>query len=378
MTSAVGSRMPFLRRVAMHVAVVCAATVVLSGCNGIADLPLPGGKANGGHVFRVTAEFADVLDLVPQSSVKVNEVTVGSVEKITLTGWTAKVTMRLPDGTQLPDNATAELKQTSLLGEKYIELAPPTGVAPVGKLSDGDDIPISRTNRNPEVEEVLSAMSLLLNGGGVAQLKVIETELNAATQGNEKSIKDLLSQLNTFVGGLDAQKGEIIRAIDNLDQLAAKLAAQKDTIAASLQQLPKGLSILADQRKQLTEMLQSLSRLGAVGTKVIKASRADLEANLKDLGPILTNLNKAGDALPQSLQLLLTYPFPDSAVGAIKGDYTNLRITADLNLDNLTKLLPQPGSTPTLPTLPTLPGASSLPTVPGASSLTTLLGGGTP
>jgi phospholipid/cholesterol/gamma-HCH transport system substrate-binding protein len=338
MTTTIGSGMPFARRM-LPVAVVCAAAIVASGCNGIADLPLPGGKAAHGKIFRVTAEFGDVLDLVPQSSVKINEVTVGSVEKITLTGWTAKVTMRLPDGTALPDNATAELKQTSLLGEKYIELSPPAGVAPVGRLRDGDDIPISRTNRNPEVEEVLSALSLLLNGGGVAQLKVIETELNAATHGNEKSIKDLVSQLDTFVGGLDKQKGEIVRAIDNLDKLAAKLAAQKDTIAASLQQFPQGLTILADQRKQLTGMLQSLSRLGAVGTKVIIASRADLEANLKDLGPILANLNKAGDALPQSLQLLLTYPFPDSAVGAIKGDYTNLHITADLDLNNLTTLL---------------------------------------
>ncbi|MEO7069028.1 MAG: MCE family protein [Nostocoides sp.] len=371
-------RMPVTRRAA-PLAVACAAAVVLSGCNGIADLPLPGGKANGGQVFRVTAEFADVLDLVPQASVKINEVSVGSVEKITLTGWTAKVTIRLPDGTALPHNATAELKQTSLLGEKYIELSPPTGIAPVGRLRDGDDIPLSRTNRNPEVEEVLSAMSLLLNGGGVAQLKVIETELNAATHGNEKSIKDLISQLDTFVGGLDKQKAEIVRAIDNLDKLAAKLAAQKDTIAASLQQFPKGLTILADQRKQLTGMLQALSRLGAVGTKVIIGSRTDLEANLKDLGPILTNLSKAGDALPQSLQLLLTYPFPDSAVGAIKGDYTNLHITADLDLNNLTKILPQAGSAPGLPTLPgapSLPGTSSLPSPPGASSLTTLLGGG--
>lgn len=321
------------------VAAVCAGALALTGCQGAYDLPLPGGKAAHGDVFEVTAEFTDVLDLVPQSAVKVNDVTVGSVGKIELTGWTAKVTLRLPAGTRLPDNATAELRQTSLLGEKYVELAPPTAVAPVGTLGDGDDIPLQRTNRNPEVEEVLSALSLLLNGGGVAQLKVIETELNNATRGNEKAIRSLLTQLDTFIGGLDAQKAEIVRALDNLDRLAARLAAQKDTIAAALQQLPQGLRILADQREQLTHMLASLSRLGAVGTKVITASRDDLQANLTALGPILRSLGEAGDDLPTSLQLLLTYPFPDSATRAIKGDYTNLHITADLQLDNLTTLL---------------------------------------
>jgi phospholipid/cholesterol/gamma-HCH transport system substrate-binding protein len=312
------------------------AVLTLSGCQGAFDLPLPGGAAQRGDIFRVTAEFADVLDLVPQSSVKVNDATVGSVEKIELNGWTARVTLRLPKSVDLPDNAIAEIKQTSLLGEKYVALEPPTTAKPEGRLGEGDNIPIDRTGRNPEVEEVLSAMSLLLNGGGVAQLKTIETELNNAMNGNQTEIRDLIKQLNTFVGGLDQQKAEIVRAIDNIDKLSAKLAAQKDDIAAAIEALPKGLKILADQRQQLVQMLQALSRLGAVGTQVIQQSKADTAANLKALEPILTELTKAGDNLPKSLQLLLTYPFPDSAVGAMKGDYTNM--SAEMNL-NLTTLL---------------------------------------
>ena len=70
---------------------------------------------------------------------------------------------------------------------------------------------MAHTGRNTEVEEVLSALSLLLNGGGVAQLKVIETELSHALGGNETQIRDLIVQLNTFVGGLDKQKSEIVR-----------------------------------------------------------------------------------------------------------------------------------------------------------------------
>ena len=53
-----------------------------------------------------------MLDLVPQSSVKVNEVTVGSVEKIQADGWTADGHHAAPGTSRLPDNATAELKQT--------------------------------------------------------------------------------------------------------------------------------------------------------------------------------------------------------------------------------------------------------------------------
>jgi len=336
-------------------------TISLTACQGVYDLPLPGGAAGGGDVYRVSAEFADVLDLVPQSSVKVNQVTVGTVEKIELNGWSARVTVRLPNSVRLPDNAVASLKQTSLLGEKYVQLAPPTGVGPIGTLSNGDNIPLARTGRNTEVEEVLSALSLLLNGGGVAQLKVIETELSDALGGNETQIRDLIVQLNTFVGGLDKQKAEIVRAIEGIDALSATVAARRADLAAVLEALPKGLKVLADQRKQLTGMLTALSRLGAVGTRVIRATKADTVANLRALAPVLGQLASAGDKLPRSLQVLLTYPFPDEAANTVHGDYTNLYATADLDLRHVAGNLGQPVPRPGLPGLPGLPTVPRLP-----------------
>ena len=119
--------------------------------------------------------------------------------------------------------------------------------------------------------------------------------------------------------------------------------------------------MLADQRTQLVQMLQALSRLGAVGTQVIQQSKADTAANLKALAPILSELTKAGDNLPKSLQLLLTYPFSDATTGAMKGDFTNMSIDLDLNLQNLAGNLgvpttPPGGGLPTrTPTLPTRP-----------------------
>ena len=346
-----------------RVLVAAVAAGLLGGCSAY-DLPLPGGAAAGEGSYAVTVEFADVLDLVPKSSVKVNQVTVGTVEDITVTGWTAVVRVRLPKDISLPHNATAELKQTSLLGEKYVSLAAPTEEAPSGRLANGDRIPLAHTGRNPEVEEVLGAMSLLLNGGGVAQLKVVETELNNALRGRTGDVKDLVTQLDTFVGGLDAQKGEIVRAIDGIDRLSAGLAARQDQIGKALDELPKGLSILADQRQQLTAMLTALSNLGAVGTRVIRGSRADLEANLRALSPILTQLNAAGDNLPKSLQLLLTYPFPNNAQSTMKGDFTNLWLTLDANLTTIAQnmgvgKLPG-GALPSLPSLP-VPKIPSLP-----------------
>ncbi|MEV0375237.1 MCE family protein [Streptomyces sp. NPDC050636] len=347
-------------------------SLLLVGCefNGLYDVELPGGAAKDAGAYRVTVEFRDVLDLVPQSTVKVNNVTVGSVEKVELDGWHAKVRLRVAGSVKLPGNAVAGLRQTSMLGEKYVALSAPPDSAPVGRLKDGARIPLSRSGRNPEIEEVLSALSALLNGGGVAQLKTITTELNKALDGRENRVKALLKELDTFVGGLDGQRTEIVRALKGIDRLAKRLKNEKKTIGDAVDTVPPALKVLADQRRDLTKMLTSLSKLGRTGTKVIDASRSDVIANLKQLRPILEQLNKAGDDLPNSLELLTTYPFPRGVTDAIKGDYVNLKITADLDLASIYGNLADDPKKPDgsdKPGLPKVPKTPKLPDVPGAS-----------
>ncbi|WP_432827666.1 MCE family protein [Dactylosporangium sp. CA-092794] len=309
-----------------------AAVFLAGGCRlpDVAGLPLPGG-APPGDGYRITAEFADVLDLVPQAAVKVDDVTVGSVERISLSGWTARVRLRIGKDVRLPANATAAVRQTSLLGEKYVALDPPTTEPPQGRLTDGSVVPLARTRRSAEVEEVLAALGMLLNGGGLAQLRTIDAELATAFEGREPAARDALTQLDTFVGGLDAQKADIVRAIDALDRLTGTLSRQRDVIGTALQSLAPGLSVLEDQRQQLTTALTALGDLGRVGTRVVDDSRADTLASLRALQPILDQLVKAGDALPKSLNFMLTFPFPPNVTGAIVGDYVNLGATADLS-----------------------------------------------
>ncbi|MEU4190931.1 MCE family protein [Kribbella sp. NPDC026611] len=315
------------------VAGALALAMLLTGCDfSVYSLPLPGGAKIKGPSYTVTVEFADVLDLVPKSSVKVDDVTVGTVQKVWLDGYVAKVRIKLPQSLELPDNEHATIRQTSLLGEKFVSLTGPAGSEqPRGKLTNGEVIPLSRTTSNVEVEEVLSALSLLLNGGGVAQLQIITQELNKALTGNEPAIRSVLTQLNVFVGTLDQNKQRIITAITAVDKLAKQLNAQKATLATAIDSLPKSIKTLDQQRAALVKTLQALATLGSTATRVITSAQKDLVANLQSLYPILTNLAKAGANLPKSLELLLTYPFPDNAAKAAKGDYTNLGITLDVN-----------------------------------------------
>jgi phospholipid/cholesterol/gamma-HCH transport system substrate-binding protein len=329
-------------------------SVVLSGCDfDVYSLPLPGGTDVGDHPIQVTVQFEDVLDLVPKSTVKVNDVSVGQVKEIELDGYHANVTLELRNDTLLPDNAIAEIRQTSLLGEKFVSLSAPETGASEQTLGDGDVIPLDHTGRNPEVEEVLGALSLILNGGGVAQLKTITQELNKAVTGREDNVRSVLSQIDTFTGSLDTNKAQIVDAIEALNRLAVSAHQQEGNIDEALDELPSALTSIDGQRQDLVKMLQALDQLSDVGVRVIKASKTATIDSLRQLQPVLNQLAASGDDFVNAFNVFLTYPFVDEVVGRDPqvarnlhmGDYTNLSIRLDLDLTqgmptNPTDILP--------------------------------------
>lgn len=350
-----------------HLLVTVAASVVVSGCSfSIHDLPLPGKKVSEENSFEVKADFADALNVVPRTAVMVGDVPVGQVEEIVREGWHARVTMRVNKNVVLPDNAVAELRQTSLLGEKFIDLsAPEDGGA--GRLGDGDVIPLSQTGRNPEVEEVLGALSFLLSGGGLGQLQTITQELNAMMDGRTGNIRDVLEELNTLVGTLNGQRGDIIQAMDALNGLSETLVEEKDAIGDALEAAGPALEVLQEQHDELVDALDELDQLGSVGTDVINSVKDELITELRNLEPLLRNLANTGKPLVKGLVSALSYPFPIDAANTIHGDYANVVFKMQFKLTPVSQggLLP---TTPEelitlcrgLPTAPLCSGGSPL------------------
>ncbi|GGU28478.1 MCE family protein [Streptomyces violascens] len=354
------------------VAVVVALALTLGSCSvpsfsGIDQLPLPGGADLGSHPYDITADFADVLSLVPQAAVKVNDVAVGRVTKVSLApdGWSAKVTMRIRGDVKLPANAYARLEQSSLLGEKFVQLSAPAKESKEtaqGRLGPGAAIPIARTNRNPEVEEVLGALSMLLNGGGVNQLKTITTELDKAIGGREPEVRSMLQRVNTLVTDLDGHRGDITDALDGVNRLSSTLATRKQQVGTVLTGLSPGLEVLENQRGSLLTMLKSLDTLSTVAVSTINKSKDDMVADLLALAPTLKALADSGKDLPDSLQVLLTYPFTDEVLRGVKGDYLNVYL--DVTATPGTQVIPPLTTPPTVGSAQKAP--LGLPSVGGA------------
>ncbi len=322
---------------------VCAVALTASACGsgGIYSIPLPGGADVGSDPMRVSIQFDDVLDLVPQSTVKVDGVPVGRVESIVMApdGWTAQVDTLVNSSVELPANAVAEVQQSNLLGEKFVAISAPTQKPSSERLVSGATIPVDRTRHATDIEQVLGAMSLLLNGGGVAQLQPIVSELEKALDGRETKVRSLLEQANTLIAGLEEQRDSITRALDGLDTLSARVSDQTGKLEKILDELPRGVEILSEQRPQLVQMLTQVDRLGQVGADVINRSKDDLIADLRALRPTLQQLGEAAPDLITSLPIVPTFPFPDSIIPSIHGGQTNVFLSIDLQIgDTLSNL----------------------------------------
>ncbi len=170
-----------------------------SGWRGANSLPLPGTEGGGPGAFEVQAQMTDVTNLQENSRVRVADVTVGTVTKIERQDWHALVTMKLNGDVDVPANSIVKLGLTSLLGTLHLELLPPKDVRPQGKLHQGSVIPLANSGSFPSVEQTLSAVSMVLNGGGIGNVQDITEALSTAFHGRAEDLRSLIKQLDQFI-----------------------------------------------------------------------------------------------------------------------------------------------------------------------------------
>lgn len=325
-------------RLLKAVAVGSSLALLTSGCEwqGLNSLPMPGAVGRGAGSTTIHVEMADIGSLESNSPVMIDDVVVGSVGKMTVRKWHADLEVSVREGVVIPANALATVGQTSLLGSSHLQLNPPLGVAPEGHLQSGAMIPLNKSSTYPSTEQTLSALSVVLNSGGLGQIDEIIKQFSAALGGRGNDIRDMLSRLDDFVGTLEDQTQNIIATMDGLKNLAKKVNGQSDVVEAALNKIPPALEVLVAQRANLTTALDRLRVFSDITTGLVTDTKADLVADLKNLEPTIRALADAGSDIGKGLQEATVFPFAQWVVDdAIKGDYANLYTTMDLTTTRL-------------------------------------------
>jgi phospholipid/cholesterol/gamma-HCH transport system substrate-binding protein len=320
-------------RVWQGVALLMAALMLSScGWRGISNVQIPGGPGSGAGSYTIYVQIPDTLAINGNSKVMVADVFVGSIRDIQLKSWVATLTLGVNKSVKLPKDAIAKIGQTSLLGSQHIELAAPEHPSSQ-LLRDGDTIPLQHSSAYPTTEQTLASLAMILRGGGIANLEVLQNEVNNILAGRGPQIRAFLGKLDVFTTQLNQQRDDITHAIDSTNRLLAYVANRSDVLDRVFTDFPPLIKHFAEKQDLLINAVDSVGRLSQVADQYLSETRGPLHQNLQSLQCPLKELDRASPLLLGALKLVLTQPFDiDTVPKLFRGDYINLSLTLDTTL----------------------------------------------
>jgi len=321
-----------VRRRVWQALVLLLAAVVLSSCGwrGISNVAIPGGPGSGSGSYTVYVQVPDTLAINGNSKVMVADVFVGSIRAINLKNWVATLTLGLSKSVKLPKNALAKIGQTSLLGSQHMELVTPPNPSPE-LLKDGDTIPLKNSSAYPTTEQTLASLSLILRGGGIPNLEVLQNEVFNIFNGRGEQIRSFLGKLDTFTDQLNQQRDDITHAIDSTNRLLGYVGNRSDVLDRTLTDIPPLIKHFADTQNLLINAIDSVGRLSQAADQYLSEARGPLHTDLQALQCPFKELGRASPYLIGALKLILTQPYDiDTVPKMFRGDYQNISLTLDV------------------------------------------------
>lgn len=248
-----------------------------------------------GDRLTVTTAFADVADLAIDAPVHFADIRIGRVSDVELVvdaGSTrAKVTLRIDRSAQVPAEVTPLLRRTSVLGEKFVELAPRPDADLSALLTDdtdlGEGVVVSDLEQLvAEGEEIFSAVA-------ASELAIILEEGATAFDGQGSQLRQLLDDASVILDGYASRTDDISSLITNLESFASTTGPAAQSHADALGNLADTLDTLESQRTELIDLLVALDELAEEG-------RAILDGHLDEIA-------RAFDAVQQTTDKIVLH-----------------------------------------------------------------------
>jgi phospholipid/cholesterol/gamma-HCH transport system substrate-binding protein len=238
----------------------------------------------------VYAMFSDVTGLARNSRVKMSGIPVGTLESMELQGDKVRVNIRLTKDVELhrgveqpsgiyENGATVTKKQSSMLGDYFLELTPGTE-GPV--LNDGDQI--------MNVTQTVGMDQLFAKFDRIAtDIETITGSLSEVLGGKEgaKRLKTMLDDLQTMLetmrGFVDRNSGKVDKILANAEQISGDIERISGRGSRSIER------ILTDVQSVVREV-----------KRLVRGSSGDVEKGVGSLRSTLTQLEKTLQSLDHS------------------------------------------------------------------------------
>lgn len=279
-------------RLRLGASVITAVAIATAGCSfDPGSIPVPGASVSRTS-YSVRIEFANALNLPAQAKVVLNGAKVGVLRSVEIVDPTPTSPGRvdawvdIADSVRLPTATTAQLQQSTILGDIFIGLS--TGKADSGTtIQPGGTIPLDQTRPALQVEDLLAGMSTFVGSGALQQ------------------VQDIIHRTNTV---LPDDPTETARIFETIGRDVTDLSANQDDLDRFLDSIETALTSIADNRAVTTRLLTEHGAQEVTADVQSLALTLGVVGSLGAVGDALTWLGpplKSGDAAAKALVPLI-------------------------------------------------------------------------
>ncbi len=262
--------------------------------------------------YRVKVAFPEAATLAEEADVRLAGVNVGKVREKELDkrGVATIVELELKEKyAPLSRDTRAILRQKTLLGETYVELAP--GKRSAGILDDGGTLPKAQVEPTVELDEIFEAfdkptrdafqewvaeLSKSIKGGRGQDLNdafgnlegfsVDGATLLKTLDQQEVAVRRLVKNTGVVFGALNERQGALRELVVNSNNTFEATASRDEALAETLRVFPTFL----DESKATLARLEGFSRDTRPLVNALKPSADDLGPTVRDLGDLAPDL----------------------------------------------------------------------------------------
>lgn len=235
----------------------------------------------------VTVLFPSTTSLYEGAQVKVLGVRIGNVESIEVEGTHVRVEIAYDDEYALPADAHAVIVPPSVVGDRFVQLAPAYVSGPA--LADDAVLGLDRSSVPLELEDTYRALDQIagdLGPNGANKDGALSGVVSAAAEnlrGRGDALNTTIRELAAAISVLATSSDDIQGTTSNLADLNSTLAGSDATIRSLVANLIAVSTELNGQSDTLSDAVTRLDRTLARVATFAKENRAALKSDVDSL-----------------------------------------------------------------------------------------------
>lgn len=268
--------------------------------------------------YTVYADFNNIAGLDVKTKVRIAGVDAGVVDEIRLKDGKARVILRMNREVKLYSDASAAVKATGLLGDKFLSVNAGSKepllkdgdiIRAVAEVVDIDDMARNLYSMSANINRLASSLNESFGSEearrslreSIINLRDITANINSAIINNDRKAGSVLATINEMAGALrdlvQNNKDSVTTTVSNLRDFSTGLKADGPELIANLNRATKELKLLVeDNRSSIRNTAGSLESI----TRKIESGEGTIGKLVKD-DKLYDSINKAVDGVNKTL-----------------------------------------------------------------------------